>query len=423
MPSRARIGSDLVQTINADTSAPANTINISANGLVSVNSSIVPAANVTYDLGTSALSWRDLYLSGNTIVLGNTTITSANGVLKINNEQIVVIANSAAQPPSPAFQGTTSGYTAGGNINPFATCNVIDKFPFSADGNATDVGDLTVARGGGAGIASSTDGYAAGGNSYTPANPYWGQKNIVDKTPFSSDANSTDVGDLQGTKFGGVGGASSSTDGYAFGGCGYPTPSPPGGGNLLQIDKFPFSGAFAITDVGDLNANPNNYTGQVAGLSSTTHGYRAGGCYSGIGTSQLEKFSFSVDGNATDVGDLTDAIFGAGGTSASNAGFVSGGRQFNSPVCQNKIQCTPFASDTGTTCVGALIQGQHYNTATQSGETSGYHSAGMWPAGQPAAGNIIQKFSYASGGDSTDVGDLSVARGNRVGEGAAGFQS
>jgi len=85
MPSRARIGSDLVQTINADTSAPANTINISANGLVSVNSSIVPAANVTYDLGTSALSWRDLYLSGNTIVLGNTTITSANGVLKINN--------------------------------------------------------------------------------------------------------------------------------------------------------------------------------------------------------------------------------------------------------------------------------------------------------------------------------------------------
>jgi hypothetical protein len=29
--------------------------------------------------------------------------------------------------------------------------NVIDKFPFASDGNATDVGDLTLARIGGAG--------------------------------------------------------------------------------------------------------------------------------------------------------------------------------------------------------------------------------------------------------------------------------
>ena len=46
-----------------------------------------------------------------------------------------------------------------------------------------------------------------------------------------------------------------------------------------------------------------------------------------------------------------------------------------------------------------------------------------WPDGMLPAGNNIQKFSYASGGDPTDVGDLSVARGNRKGEGAFGFQS
>ena len=33
--------------------------------------------------------------------------------------------------------------------------NVIEKFPFSSDGNATDVGDLTVARNGAAGQSSS----------------------------------------------------------------------------------------------------------------------------------------------------------------------------------------------------------------------------------------------------------------------------
>jgi hypothetical protein len=49
--------------------------------LSSVSSNIVPAANVTYDLGAGNLRWRDLYLSGNTIDLGGTAIKStANGV-------------------------------------------------------------------------------------------------------------------------------------------------------------------------------------------------------------------------------------------------------------------------------------------------------------------------------------------------------
>src|SRR6056300_1211357 len=46
---------------------------------------------------------------------------------------------------SYSFQGSTSGYTSGGNLNPPAPVfsNTIDKFPFASDANATDVGDLT----------------------------------------------------------------------------------------------------------------------------------------------------------------------------------------------------------------------------------------------------------------------------------------
>lgn len=44
--------------------------------LAAVETHIVPASNVTYDLGTSDKSFRDLYLSGNTIHLGGATITS-----------------------------------------------------------------------------------------------------------------------------------------------------------------------------------------------------------------------------------------------------------------------------------------------------------------------------------------------------------
>ena len=86
MASKARSGSDLVQTITANTSAPANTINIAANGQISVNNNIIPSTNITYDLGTNLLRWRDLYLSGQTIQLGNTTIstTGNNLVLPTN---------------------------------------------------------------------------------------------------------------------------------------------------------------------------------------------------------------------------------------------------------------------------------------------------------------------------------------------------
>ena len=50
--------------------------------------------------------------------------------------------------PSWVFQGTVSGYTSGGQVAAptYAASNIIDKFAFAADGNATDVGDLTASK-------------------------------------------------------------------------------------------------------------------------------------------------------------------------------------------------------------------------------------------------------------------------------------
>lgn len=48
--------------------------------------------------------------------------------------------------------GLSHGYNSGGLV-PVQT-NVIDKFTFSADANATDVGDLTQVRRGSAGVSS-----------------------------------------------------------------------------------------------------------------------------------------------------------------------------------------------------------------------------------------------------------------------------
>jgi hypothetical protein len=47
---------------------------------------------------------------------------------------------------TPAGQSSTdNGYSSGGATAP-ANVNTIDKFPFSSDANATDVGDLTQGR-------------------------------------------------------------------------------------------------------------------------------------------------------------------------------------------------------------------------------------------------------------------------------------
>ena len=83
------------------------------------------------------------------------------------------------------FQGSNYGYTSGGYVA--SAVNVIDKFSFAADGNATDVGDLTIARYSVSGQSSTVSGYTSGGGSAS---------NVIDKFSFSTDGNATDIGDL-----------------------------------------------------------------------------------------------------------------------------------------------------------------------------------------------------------------------------------
>ena len=90
-------------------------------------------------------------------------------------------------------QVASHGYAAGGRATPFGIySNVIQKYSFFTDGNATDVGDLTQRKGSTSGQSSSTNGYTSGGVKPFP----FARINVIEKFPFSSDANATDVGDL-----------------------------------------------------------------------------------------------------------------------------------------------------------------------------------------------------------------------------------
>ena len=59
------------------------------NSILTVSGSLIPAANNTYDLGNRSVKWKDLYLEGETIYIGNMTIgvdgTGSDAKIKIRN--------------------------------------------------------------------------------------------------------------------------------------------------------------------------------------------------------------------------------------------------------------------------------------------------------------------------------------------------
>lgn len=106
---------------------------------------------------------------------------------------------------SAGHSSPSHGYTSGGSVFAFSptVINITDKFPFATNANATDVGDLTLARYLMAAVNSTLSGYTIGGfNDNTPPGT---SSNIIDKFPFSSDTNSSDVGDLPQTRLDNVG--------------------------------------------------------------------------------------------------------------------------------------------------------------------------------------------------------------------------
>ena len=79
-----------------------------------------------------------------------------------------------------------------------ATTDTLEQLRTTYNSTATDVGDITQVRNMPVGTSSLTYGYTSGG--YSPYN------NIIDKFSFSSDGNATDVGDLQALNAGYGGG-------------------------------------------------------------------------------------------------------------------------------------------------------------------------------------------------------------------------
>jgi len=295
---------------------------------------------------------------------------------------------STTAPVVFTIQGSSFGYIAG---NHPGYGNTIDKWSFTSDGNASDVGDLNVGKRANSGGSSSTHGYASGGDTPTLTN-------TTEKISFASDGNAstTSMTLTVARRYANSESVGNGTHMYVHGG------AVPGESNV--IEKASLAAETAFTDVGDLTT-PDYY---VAGHSSSTHGYRSGG-NPGVTGVVIDKYSFASDGNATDVGDLDAGATGAvSGQSSTTHGYNVGGVDNSSgpQTISTKISKFPFASDTNAT----VSANQPFPAQLQSGSQSTTHG---YSVGGAPNGNQIQKFPFASDDNSSDVGDLQINRGSR----------
>jgi len=354
----------------------------------------VPLNTITAEkIGTTANTTS----GANVVFLANVAPTSdlvSNqvGLLKGNFVDFV------ASPIQPQVQGTTSGYTSGG-LNP-ANSDVIDKFPFASDSNATDVGNLSLARQRIAGASSASHGYSSGG--YV-APTY---RNTIDKFPFAANNNAGDIADLH-TAVRGQAGQNSTSDGYVTGGQDQPL-------YIDNMQKFSLSSDENATDIGELTDARRIGTGN----SSTTHGYHAGGLGAGGVPSyhHIDKFPFSTDQSSTDIAELSASVYNmaSNGANSDSHGYVAGGYDNNpsggvGPV--NIIQKYSHSTDTNGTDVGDLTSPIFGGTG-QSSTSDGYQSGGQ----APSMSNRIDKFPFSSDTNATDIADLTQARTGQAGQ-------
>jgi hypothetical protein len=251
-------------------------------------------------------------------------------------------------------------------------------------------------------------GYISGGQQ--PPSDLGPADNKIEKFSFVSDTGGTNVGQLtQARLF--AAGQSSSTHGYTSGGR-----SPGIAIALNTVDKYPFSSDDNASDVGDL-ALTSQYGG---GNNSTSSGYHTGGItYPGptiTTVNNIQKYTFASDATVSDAADLNTSVYKHSSQSSPTHGYTAGGDGPSPPGTDTDvIQKFTFASDANATDVGNLTSVRDFAKGGNSSLTHGYVAGGSTNL------NIIEKFSFSVDGNSSDVGDLTQGRSSVTGVNSSSF--
>ena len=362
-----------------------------------------------------------------------------------------------------APQGTTNGVrgTYSGGMAPNES-NVIDFIEITTDGNATDFGDLSVARGEASSADSKTRSVIFSGRTNTPSGGTIAD--VIDFFETASQGNAVNFGDMNVARKAMAGGLSNSIKGFSAGGS--------DGSAINSIEQITIATRSNGSDFGDLTvartACPGNTsshgglqgfhprapelyspTGKVVpgGLNVGDIGISAG---SDAGTqTRLEYIQISTTGNAIEFGNLpsnqsyqmgaggssTRAIYGAQASPSSNGNTyieyaTKGNTAFFGNLSSSRAQGDALSNSTRIvfTAGSGPSNVLDYNTITTLGNATdfgdlnyssrligatGGQTRGMIFGGMNEPSTMINNVSYltiGSTGNATDFGDLTEAK-------------
>ena len=212
-------------------------------------------------------------------------------------------------------ESTSAAFCAGGTFGTGSQTAIIDKVPFfQISGTSTNIASLQNPgyRHTGFSDPISENGLIAGGTRSIPT-PYY--LTTIRKFPFAiSSGTTSDTGGNLSKHIQNASNVQSTTTGFVAGGQTYsppmPTPSP-----INDIHKFPFAiTSGTATDIADLNIAVRS---TMAGSNSLTAGFLAGGISppaSPSSLSDIQKVPFAISsGSTSSTGDLTADKYSAGG--------------------------------------------------------------------------------------------------------------
>lgn len=278
----------------------------------------------------------------------------------------------------------TRGLFGGGEIS--GVTNAISYITLETTGNATDFGDLTVARRNLGALSSSTRGVWGGGNNGSS------NVNVMDYITISSTGNAVDFGDtVELTRY--ISGSSNSTRGIWAGGVSS------GNGNRNTIEYITIASTGNALDFGDL---PITTSGGYGALASPTRAVFAGPDEK-ANEKKIYYVTIASTGNAASFGDLNTGRTWSAGASNATRGLFAGG--YNNDFAGNAINAIDYitiATEGNATDFGDLTVARYYLAGCASS------SRAVFAGGNPST-NVMDYVTITSTGNATDFGDMLAA--------------
>ena len=263
-----------------------------ANWAEDSNGHILPASNATYDIGSADKKVRHLFLSDNSLYIGDDTLKTQNGALLLNGDNVQDYNNLANKPTIPADVGDltdTGGLLGGGATVTGGTGIQVNTGVVSLNANVGDLNNVSSNAPGNGQVLK----WDAGTSLWTPSNDTGG-----------ANLSTSSVGDLNDVDLSGV-----------------------ASGNFLSWDGTKFVAVApsaadisneSITELSDVSTDtPNN--GDVLTWDGSAYAPQAPSGGGGGGGISVERFklNYATNGNLS---SITNASSGVSATILSATG-------------------------------------------------------------------------------------------------------